>query len=262
MRTHTSLALLLGGLFGCAVMGWATMNPQYSSYVTYSADATHIYVTALVDGTTTGCNLPPYCINVYHQGKVYVTLAGTGGWVYGSQVPPSSYLSVSNAQSISATSTFVQVQTQGEVICSEIGAIFLTAVSISYSATNPNCGGNNGEVITVYEGSQTPSCNGTTTYRATATVAGSGAPHMTSINVSTTTDNTLLIDLLGGPTNDPLCTNSFGSHSWCFDQNYKTAVPNQYTGTTGNINWSWSIYCGFKQNPDIHGTVPQPITCQ
>jgi hypothetical protein len=101
---------------------WGTMTPQYSSYVTHSADTTHIYATMVVDGTTTGCSLPPYCINVNHQGKVYLTLAGTGGWVYGSQVSPPSYLSVSNAQSLAYTpgSDYTEV-TEADVYCSGLG---------------------------------------------------------------------------------------------------------------------------------------------
>ena len=139
--------------------------------------------------------------------------------------------------------------------------MFLTALATEYTATNPNCGANNGKNVVVVAPPRMPKCDGSTTNVATSSVGGSGAPLMTSINLTTTTDNTLLIDVLGTPTHDPLCTNSFGSSSWCFDQNYKAAVPNSYTGKTGNIKWIYSIYCGAKQNPDIYGTVPQPITC-
>lgn len=146
--------------------------------------------------------------------------------------------------------------------CTAAGAIFLTALATTYSAKNPNCDGNNGQSISVSAPPRAPKCDGSTTYPATSSVDGSGIQLVTEIKVTTDTDNVLLIDVLGSPTNDPLCTNSAGSSQWCFDQNYKTAVPNSYTGKSGNIKWNYNIFCGAKLNPDIYGTVPQLITCQ
>jgi hypothetical protein len=99
-----------------------TMTPQYSRYLNQSADQTYLYLTAAVDGTTTGCNYPPYCINVYHTGKVYLKVGSTGNWVYGSQVNPANYLSVSNAQTIQFVQGQVYSETDEEdVYCSGLG---------------------------------------------------------------------------------------------------------------------------------------------
>lgn len=88
--------LLLVAVF-LAAQAWA-MTPQYSSYVNYSVDASHIYATAVVDGSTS-CdpNCPP---GAMHTGKIYLTLGSTGGWVNGNTVTPPTYLSVSNSQTI------------------------------------------------------------------------------------------------------------------------------------------------------------------
>jgi hypothetical protein len=77
------------------------MTPEYSSYVNYSIDASHIYGTAVVDGSTS-CdpNCPPGAL---HTGKVYLVLGSTGGWVNGNTVSPPTYLSVSNSQTLDAT---------------------------------------------------------------------------------------------------------------------------------------------------------------
>ena len=143
-------------------------------------------------------------------------------------------------------------------MCNVAGLLYEVS-SGEYTATNPNCGASN--VVLVYAPPQSQKCDGKTTYSAGSTVSGSGAPNITSISVSSATDNIPLIDLLGSPIGNPLCTNKAGSPEWCYTQSYKTAVPNSYTGTSGNIDWNYSIFCGAKLNPDIYGTVPQPFAC-
>ena len=96
------------------------MTPQYSSYVNRSVDANHIYATAVVDGTTS-CD--PNCpLGAMHTGKVYLTLAGNGGWVNGNTVTPQTYISVSNSQTLNATSGVNYAESDQEnVYCSNLG---------------------------------------------------------------------------------------------------------------------------------------------
>jgi hypothetical protein len=110
-------------------IGFAQMTYNYSSYVQYSADATHIYATAVVDGSATCNNIHIQSLNcaIYHQGKVYLTLGNTGGWVYGAQVNPNSYISVTNSQTLAnpADNTDYTVNADEEVFCSGIvGLVF------------------------------------------------------------------------------------------------------------------------------------------
>jgi len=97
------------------------MTPQYSSYVNYSIDASHIYATAVVDGSTS-CD--PNCpLGAMHTGKVYLHLGSTGGWVNGNTVTPPTYLSVSNSQTINATPGVNYAESdEEEVYCSGLGS--------------------------------------------------------------------------------------------------------------------------------------------
>jgi len=106
-----------------AVQAWA-MTPQYSAYVNYAADMSHIYATALVDGSTL-CdpNCPP---GAMHTGKVYLQLGNTGGgWVNGQTVTAPTYLSVSNSRTLDVDpgDTYDESDTE-DVTCSIVGAFF------------------------------------------------------------------------------------------------------------------------------------------
>ena len=103
------------------------------------------------------------------------------------------------------------------------------------------------------------SCNGTTTYTAGMSVAGSGINHVANVLASTTTDVTPILELLGGPTKNTLCQNTAGGNQWCFNQNYKAhkVAPNK-----GNIKWDVKIYCGgVSVDPDIDAKEDQAFQC-
>ena len=101
----------------------AQMSPEYSSYATFTVDASQpqgpatVYGTVVVDGTTT-CQA---CSQYYHYGQAYLALGGVGGYVTGSHVSPTSYISVSNAKTATvALNTNLSVVAQGRVWCSGI----------------------------------------------------------------------------------------------------------------------------------------------
>ena len=255
------LFAFLGSGQGQGCGGW--MTPHYSVYSTLSANSTTIYSSVSVDGYTSGvCPIGCACSGVTHTPSAYNLIGGTGGWGNGTSVPWNYYLTYTNSKSIAASSVLQPFTSSGKVICTAVGTFFATADSTDYSATNPNCGGTNGQKVIVYAPPQSQRCDGTTTYKAGASVGSSGTTYVTEIGVTTTTDNTLLLDLVGGPAADPVCTNKPGSSTWCYQQSYKAAVPNSSTGRTGNIKWNFNIFCGTKLNPDIYGTVPQPFSCQ
>jgi hypothetical protein len=97
------------------------MDPQYSSYVNYTIDASHIYATAVVDGST-DCvgDCPP---GAMHTGKVYLALGGTGEWVDGSSVTPPTYIDISNPRTLDATPGVDYDESDDEdVYCSFLGS--------------------------------------------------------------------------------------------------------------------------------------------
>jgi hypothetical protein len=240
---------------GCS--GW--MSPQYSTYASSSTDGVKLYSAVTVDGYTSGtCPLGCGCSGVRHTPEAYNRLGSTGGWGGGSSVAWNSYLSYTNSQSMGAQSILTPFVSAGEVRCSAVGAIFATALLTSYEATNPHCGTS---PVIVSAPPQSVKCDGSTIHTASSALGGQ-INNITTITVTTSTDNVLLIDLIGGPTKGPVCDNTSGGASWCYQQSYKTAVPNSYTGKSGNIDWNYNIFCGLSGTPDIHGTVPQPITCQ
>jgi hypothetical protein len=239
---------------GC---GGNWMSPGYSTYATLTSDSTKLYSTVEVSGSTSGqCPISCNCTGTMHTPHAYNKIGSTGGWGAGTPVPWNGWIEYENTKSVTATSTLVAVQTQGEVICSYLGVFYLSAIVDSYTGKSPNCGNNQDIVIVVPPQSQT--CDGTTTYQAVSTVTGPGEPYIVDIDVSTTTDNSLLLDLIDGPNKGDFCT----SGTWCYSQSYKAAVPNQYTGTTGNINWNYNIFCGTRQDPDIYGVAKQNFTCK
>lgn len=264
------ITLFLFSCFGCVwgqCFNW--MLPEYSTYTSITTDGHKIYASVTVDGTTGGSCNPNTCDHCnqilnpppMHTPKAYNLIGSTGGWGTGNSGVWNSYISYTNNQSIPAQQQLTPVVSTGEVVCSAAGLLYEVSQG-DYTAASPNCGGNNGEIVVVYASPQSQKCDGKTTYSAGSSVSGSGATNITEVSVSTATDNTLLIDLLGGPSANSLCGNKAGSSQWCYAQNYKTAVPNSYTGTSGNIDWKYQIFCGTKVNPDIYGTVPQRFTCQ
>jgi hypothetical protein len=116
------IRLVLATMF-LVVQGWA-MTPQYSAYLNHAVDASHIYATGVVDGSTL-CdpNCPP---GAMHTGKVYLQLGSSGGsWVYGNRVTPPTYLSVSNSRTINATPGVVYPESDTKnVNCSIVGNFF------------------------------------------------------------------------------------------------------------------------------------------
>ena len=107
-----------------SVCAWGvSMNPQYSHYINRSSDATHIYATAVVDGTTSGCDTCPPTIK--HTGKVYLQIGTVSGWVYGSPVTPKTYISVSNAKTTAAVANTNYPSTETwQVSCTYVGTNF------------------------------------------------------------------------------------------------------------------------------------------
>lgn len=110
---------------GCAL----SMIPEYSSYASVSGAGTSISTLVTVQGyaeiePSAGCDLE----GVTHQGRAYNLLSTTGGWVDGPKVSPSSYISVTNSQTIPATPGVSYPFTwNGEVYCSEDGVFFAAA---------------------------------------------------------------------------------------------------------------------------------------
>jgi len=259
-----------------ACSAWATYTPQYATYTTYAVDSTHHLVqTILVDGTTTGdcsyqCNCNQYGCSTCgipncpanHTPKINNVLNGAGGWTAGTQVSMFTYISYQTSESIAATSGQLYAgYAEGAVYCAVAAGFIFDEITQDWTGYNGNCGGSgNNNPVTVRAPPMTAECNGTTTNVATAGVGGSGASYITNISVSTSTDNSILLDLLGGPSNSLSCTNKAGG-SWCYNQNFTATVPNQYTGTSGNILWNVGVFCGLKQIPDIAGTIPQKISC-
>lgn len=102
----------------------------------------------------------------------------------------------------------------------------------------------------------TLACDGTSTYQSSLAVGGAGFSNVTSVSTSTSTDNVLMIDLLGGPFKNPLCVNT----SACFNQDFKAFKSNQGS-TSGNVIWGVQVFCG-SADPGIDTKVSQTITCQ
>jgi hypothetical protein len=114
----TSVLLYLG-------ISSAQMTPQYSMYATESGDSNNnIYISAVVDGTTTNCNQG--CNYAEHNGNVYVKIGSSSGiWVSGPYVNPTSYVNVTNQKTIAATpGASYLIDTESTVDCTIAGALF------------------------------------------------------------------------------------------------------------------------------------------
>jgi hypothetical protein len=241
---------------GCGVV----MTKNYSMYATASADTSHIYTSVVTDGSASCTpSLACPCNTATHTPESYNKIGTVGGWGTGTPQCVNCYLSYTNNQNTVATAGVAYpFQASGEVNCSIVGTFFSASLPGLNEAQNPNCGSGNGQVITIFTPPQAKSSNGTTTYTAGMSVAGSGINHVSDVLASTTTDVTLILELLGGPTLNIYCPNTAGGNQWCFNQNYKAhkVAPNK-----GNIKWDVKIYCGAKVNPDIDAKVDQAFQC-
>jgi hypothetical protein len=114
-----------------------------------------------------------------------------------------------------------------------------------------------GNVTVSVSSAMTVACDGTTTYHSGLTVAGSDFKNVSSISATTTTDNTLVIDLLGTPSKSLLCD---GITSQCYQQDFKAFKPNQGS-TNGNVIWNVQVFCGGA-DPSIVTAPKVPVSCQ
>ncbi len=206
---------------GCS--NW--MTPAYSTYATVTADAQKIYTSVSVQGTTNGvCPVGCGCTGVMHTPRVYNKLGSVGGWSGGSSATWNTYISYSKNQTVTAQSgTVYAFQSSGQVVCTAAGLLYSTAIVEEYEAQHANCGKSAGKFLRVFVPAQKQVCNGTSVYTAGLSVFGSAAAqYLTDVLVGTSTDNYLLLNLQGGPSANPLCTNHSGSSNWCYQQNYKT----------------------------------------
>jgi hypothetical protein len=105
------------------------MTPAYSTYNTLSMSHTtstvYLNSNVVVDGTTyivasRYCNLS----GAYHRGVVTNILNGVGGQLWGPEITPSGYISVTNPQEFIWTGIIYANTTVGEVLCSFLGALF------------------------------------------------------------------------------------------------------------------------------------------
>lgn len=261
------------------LLAYGQMNPQYSSYTTWTTDGTNIYQTVVVEGQTTGscsytytCNCGTYgqgcqqctgyypgCVGATHTPKIDNFLDGNGGWSTGPSQDPFTYMSYQTTVSAPvAAGQLMPSQTEAEVICPSLGVI-LDVVSTSSAGQSPSCGGSSA-VVTVFYPPQTAKCDASTTNTAPLVVGGSGFSYIKNVTATTSTDNVLLLDLSGNPYKNPnsLCN---GSSQTCFFQDYKAAVPTQFTGKNGNIIWNVKIFCGAGVSADLNGSLPQSINC-
>jgi hypothetical protein len=104
------------------------MQPEFSTYVSYSTDGTYVYSDVELDGYTKIGNTE-YCnINgAIHTPRIYNILAGTGGWFNGSGQSPYNYTSFSNTQqSAFNPAQNYEAEYDGEMECSLIGTFYNT----------------------------------------------------------------------------------------------------------------------------------------
>jgi hypothetical protein len=256
--------------FGQGCFNW--MIPEYSTYTSVTTDGSHLYTSVLVDGTTGGtCSQQGGCDHCsqilnpppMHTPKAYNTIGSTGGWVTGTAQQWNQYISEQNNQSIVASDGVIyEFQSTTEVDCN-IARLLTEVAATDYTAESANCGKGNGDVLHAFVPAQSQSCNnGASVYNAPLSIHGTAAPLVTEVELQTSTDNALVIEVQnkGQPSANPLCQNKFGSTQWCYQQAYKaySYPPNP----KGNILWNVQVWCGGSLDPDIHGTAAQPFTCQ
>lgn len=117
----TKCTLLLLLLFAPFAAG--QMTAGYSSYANYGGDGDggHLWVTAVVDGSGHTCSCP-----AVHTGTVQVTLNGVKTKTVGPAQPPTSYMTVSNTNTMSGAvaGQDYEVDTSAQVTCTFAGVFF------------------------------------------------------------------------------------------------------------------------------------------
>ena len=111
---------------GCGVV----MTKNYSFYDSYTADQSHIYTSALVEGSAS-CDPTPECPcnTAHHTPQAYNKLGSVGGWSSGTPQCVNCYISYENDQSIVATpGTDYLFSFEGEIECS-IAGVFWTGTN-------------------------------------------------------------------------------------------------------------------------------------
>jgi hypothetical protein len=106
-----------------------TMNPGYSTYVSYTTDGAYVYTSVQVSGVTNGTcpSQPAYLVNechsTTHTPKAYNLLGGVGGWLSGNATAWNSWLSITNSQQVAFNPRSVYTFSYtSEVECSFIGS--------------------------------------------------------------------------------------------------------------------------------------------
>jgi hypothetical protein len=174
----------LGTALGQGCFNWMIL--EYSTYESQTADATHIYTSVLIDGTTGGtCSSNGGCDHCgqimnpppVHTPKAYNVIASTGGWGTGASGAWNSYISEENDQTISATpGTQYLFNYDWEILCTLGGTLlnnggngyvsiantkeqttvpgqntWCTSAPLCANTSNPRC-----KVSSIYEGSNQP----------------------------------------------------------------------------------------------------------
>jgi hypothetical protein len=253
----TILALVFFAYLGTALGQGCLldMEPHYSSYGTVSGDSTHIYTSVVASGyadftPSASCSGQ----GIIHTPKAYNLIGSTGGWGSGTGGCISCYLSYTNNQSIvAAKNTLYPFNFQGEIICSIAGVFFATQTLGNVILPNGACGS-----IVVAGNHLSPiSCNnGSTTYHATVNLNPTSGPPIDSVLSTTSTDNVLVIDLLGKPYSAAVCP----AGTVCRVNDFK--AYDYLENPKGNINWNIQIWCGTSLTPDDDVTFRQPVSCQ
>src|SRR5205814_9745334 len=92
--------------------------------------------------------------------------------------------------------------------------------------------------LVVSASSKTVACDGTSTYHGNLSIDGPGRSNVRSANVSTGTDNVIVIELVGSPYDPSVCD----LPKSCYQQDFK-AHRDGYNpdNTKGNILWTKDI---------------------
>ncbi len=100
---------------------------------------------------------------------------------------------------------------------------------------------------------QSKKCDGTTIYQAGFTLNN---PNIVAIAGTSSTDNELLLELLGDPYNSNLCTSPY----WCMRQDYKAHT---YDGSPGKANFNYTLSLSCNPGPPPGElSLAQAFSCQ
>jgi hypothetical protein len=122
------------------------------------------------------------------------------------------------------------------------------SLSGSFSAPIPLC------LLNFSAPPQNPSCDGTTIHQANFAISGADLHSAQFTSVSTNTDTSLVVELLGAPFLNDLCPPSL---QLCYFQRYKAHVYAQEP--QGRIFWKVDYFCN---NASFKIQVNQQVTCQ